>query len=234
MSSDLVGLAPDMTTTVGLIGSGRIGSTVARLAIAAGYQAVLSNSRGPQTLLDLIAELGPRARAADGEEAAAAGDIVVVTVPVRAYPKVPAAPLAGKTVLDTGNYYPARDGQIPELDGNSLTHAEYLQRHLPDAEVVKVFNNIFFRHLLNLARPAGAPDRSYLPIAGDSDAAKAAATGFLDSIGYGAIDAGPLAEGWRQQPGTPVYGTPYGSFDDESGAPAGADLIRAALAAATR
>ena len=97
-----------------------------------------------------------------------------------------------------------------------------------------MFNNIFFRHLLNLPRPAGAADRSYLPIAGDSAAAKGAVASFLDSIGYGTVDGGALADGWRQLPGTPVYGTPYGSFDDEKGTPAGADVIRAALAAATR
>ena len=233
MSGRVPGLSVDMTT-VGLIGSGRIGSTVAALAVAAGYDVVLSNSRGPQTLRDLAAELGPHARVATGQEAAAAGDIVVVTVPVHAYPKVPAAPLAGKVVMDTGNYYPARDGQVQELDAKSLTDSEYLQRYIPGAEVVKVFNNIFFKHLLNLSRPAGADDRSYLPIAGDSATARAAVSGFLDSIGYGAVDAGQLAQGWRQQPGTPVYGAPYGSFDDELGTPASADVIRAALAAATR
>ena len=100
--------------------------------------------------------------------------------------------------------------------------------------MVKVFNNIFYKHLESLSRPSGAPDRSFLPIAGDEPEAKAAVTAFLDSIGYGAVDAGPLAEGWRQQPGTPVYGAPYGSFDDEKGAPAGAEVIRAALAAASR
>ncbi len=221
-------------TTLGLIGSGLIGSTVARLAIAAGHQAVLSNSRSPDTLGDLVAELGPQARAATGEEAAAAGGIVLVSIPVKAYPKLPAPQLAGKIVMDTGNYYPARDGQIAELDAKSLTNSEYLLRHIPGAEVVKVFNNIFFKHLESLPRPADAADRSYLPIAGDSADAKAAVTAFLDSIGYGAIDVGPLAEGWRQEPGTPVYGTPYGSFDDEKGTPAGAEVIRAALAAASR
>lgn len=85
-----------------------------------------------------------------------------------------------------------------------------------------------------MAGPSGAPDRSFLPIAGDDPEAKAAATAFLDSIGYGAVDAGPLAEGWRQQPGTPVYGAPYGPFDDEQGQPASADAIREALAAADR
>jgi len=221
-------------TTVGLIGSGRIGSTVGRLAVAAGHDVVLSNSRGPQTLRELVAELGPRARAATCVEAAEAGDIVLVSVPVKAYQKLSGAPLAGKAVMDTGNYYPARDGQIPELDAGALIDSEYLLRQLPGAEVVKVFNNIFFRHLQNLARPAGAADRSYLPIAGGDAAAKAAVTGFLDSIGYGAVDVGSLADGWRQEPGTPVYGTPYGSFDDENGTPAGEHVIRAALAAATR
>ncbi len=221
-------------TTVGLIGSGRIGSTVARLAADGGHDVVLSNSRGPETLRDLVAELGPRARAATCEEAAAAGELVLVSIPVKVYPKIAGAPVAGKTVLDTGNYYPARDGQIPEIDAGTVFDSEYLRGQLPGAEVVKVFNNIFFKHLLNLSRPAGAADRSYLPIAGDSPAAKAAATSFLDSIGYGTVDGGALADGWRQLPGTPVYGAPYGSFDDEKGTPAGDGVIRAALAAATR
>lgn len=226
-------LAADMTT-VGLIGTGHVGSTVARLTIAAGHDAVLSNSRGPQTLVDLAGELGPRVRPATAEEAAEAGDIVLVSLPVRAYLEVPVAPLAGKIVMDTGNYYPSRDGHIPELDAGTLFDSEYLQRHLPGAHVVKVFNNIYFKHLLNLARPAGAADRSYLPIVGNNDAARAAVTEFLDSIGYGTVDGGPLANGWRQMPRTPVYVVPYGSFDDVKGTPAGEDVIRAALAAATR
>jgi len=221
-------------TTVGLIGSGNIGSTVARLAVDAGHDVVLSNSRGPDTLQVLAAELGPRARAATSEEAAAAGDIVLVSIPIKAYAKLSDAPLAGKVVMDTGNYYPQRDGQVPELNSKSLTDSEYLLGYLSGAQVVKVFNNIYFKHLLNLARPSGAADRSWLPIAGDSATAKAAVTEFLDSIGYGTVDAGLLADGWRQQPGTPVYATPYGSFDNEQGAPAGADVIRAALAAAMR
>jgi 8-hydroxy-5-deazaflavin:NADPH oxidoreductase len=233
MAVGLGGLPVGMTI-VGFIGSGRIGSTVARLAVDAGYNVVLSNSRGPETLAELVTELGPLARAAAPAEAAAAGDIVVVTVPLKACPDLPAAALDGKIVLDTGNYYPGRDGNIPELDAKEITDCEFLLRYAPGVQGVKAFNNIFFKHLLNLARPAGAADRTYLPIAGDSETAKAAATEFLDSIGYGAVDAGPTAEGWRQQPGTPVYGTPYGEFENEKGTPAGADVIRAALAAATR
>jgi hypothetical protein len=221
-------------TTVGLVGSGRIGGTVAKLAVAAGHPVILSNSRGPDTLRDLATEVGPLARAGTGQEAAEGGDLVVVTIPFRAFQAVPAGPLAGKVVLDTCNYYPQRDGHFPELDSGALTSSELIQRHLAESAVVKVFNNIFFKHLESLSRPSGASDRSFLPIAGDEPAAKATVTAFLDSIGFGAVDAGPLAEGWRQQPGTPVYGAPYGSFDDELGSPAGAEVIRAALAAASR
>ncbi|TCC37509.1 NADP oxidoreductase [Kribbella capetownensis] len=219
---------------MGFIGSGAIGSTIARLAVEAGHQVVLSNSRGPETLADTVAELGPAATAATSGEAAAAGDIVVVTVPVKAFPTLPAAPLAGKTVIDTCNYGPDRDGHIPELDGTSLTSSELLLRYIPDAGLVKAFNTIYFKHLLSLGRPAGAADRSYLPIAGDSASAKAAVTEFIDSIGYGVVDAGPLADGWRQAPGTPVWGTPYGPASNEKGQPVGQDAIRAALATATR
>jgi len=221
-------------TRVGLIGSGHIGGTVARLAVAAGHQVLLSNSRGPDTLQYLAAELGPLARATTGREAAEGGELAVVTIPLRALPGVPAGPLAGKVVIDTCNYYPQRDGQIPELDSGALTSSELVQRHLRESAVVKAFNNINYKHLRSLARPSGGADRSYLPVAGDAAAAKAAVTAFLDSIGYGAIDAGPLAESWRQQPDTPAYGAPYGSFQDERGTPASAGAIRQALAAAAR
>ena len=218
-------------TTVGIIGSGSLGLAVARLAIGAGHQVVLSNSRGPETLSDAIAELGPQASAATSVEAAAAGDIVVLSVPVLAFPDLPAASLVGKTVIDTCNYGPERDGPIPELDGKSLTSSELLARYIPDAVVVKAFNNIFWKHLLSLARPAGTADRSYLPIAGP---AQATVTAFIDSIGYSVVDAGTLADSWRQATGTPVWGTPYGEFSNEQGQTAGDDVIRAALDKATR
>ena len=221
-------------TTIGFIGSGMIGSTVARLSVAAGYDVVMSNSRGPETLRELVAELGPLASAATSGQAAEAGDLVVVSVPVKAFGDLPVKPLAGKPVLDTGNYYPQRDGHISELDTGALTSSELLQRYLAEAHVVKVFNNILFRHLRWLARPSGADDRSALPIAGDSEQAKATVTAFLDSIGYDAVDAGPLADSWRQEPGTPVYGSPYGPFSDEAGTPAGAPRIRADLVGALR
>ncbi|GHF40289.1 hypothetical protein FHX82_004808 [Amycolatopsis bartoniae] len=225
-------------TTLGLIGSGHIGSTVARLAVAAGYDVVLSNSRGPETLGELVAELGPKARAATAAEAAEAGDLVVVSIPLGRYRDVPAAPLAGKVVIDTGNYYPARDGEIAELADGTTTQTELVQRHLADAKVVKAFNNIFFRHLGELARPAGAADRSALAIAGDDAGAKATVTAFLDDLGYDTVDAGPLSEGWRFQPGTPAYGPPYAggaeNFMDVPGHPVSAEELRKVLASAER
>ena len=220
-------------TTVGFIGSGSIGSTVARLAVAAGYDVVLSNSRGPETLAGLAGELGPHARAATPAEAAEA-DLVVVSVPFHAHTQLPVAKLAGKVVLDTNNYYAARDGHFPELDEGLLTSAELEQRHLGTARVVKVFNNIYFRHLSSLARPHGAADRTALTIAGDDAEAKRTATEFLDAIGYDTVDVGPLAEGWRFEPGQPAYGPPYGTYEDPAGTPASAGKVRAAVAEARR
>ena len=213
-------------TTIGLIGSGNIGSTVARLAVAAGHDVVLSNSRGPQTLQDLVSELGPKARAATPAEAAAAGDVVVVTVPLRAYRDVPAEPLAGKVVIDTNNYYPERDGVIAALEDGSTTTGELVQGHFAESYVVKGFNNIWFEHLRSLARPSGAADRSALPIAGDDAAAKKTVTDFLDGIGYDAVDVGPLAENRRTQRDTPVYVSPYGAYGVLPGTPASAQAVR--------
>jgi predicted dinucleotide-binding enzyme len=221
-------------TTVGFIGSGLIGGTVARLAVAAGYEVVLSNSRGPETLVGLVGELGPQARATTSAAAAATADIVVVSVPFHAHRQLPVEQLAGKVVLDTDNYYPERDGHFAELDDGLLTSAELEQRQLGTAKVVKVFNNIFFRHLQSLARPAGAAGRTALTIAGDDAEARRTATAFLDAIGYDAVDIGPLAESWRVQPGQPAYAAPYGTFDDPRGTPVSADKVRAAVAEARR
>ncbi|MBO3735202.1 NADPH-dependent F420 reductase [Glycomyces niveus] len=202
---------------IGLIGSGHIGGTIARLAVGAGHEVVLSNRRGPDSLADLVAELGPKARAATPAEAAAAGDLVVVTVPLHAYKSVPVEELRGKVVIDTNNYYPQRDDTIAELEDESTTTSELLQAHLPESFVVKGFNNIYFKHIAELARPRGDGGRSVLAIAGDSEAAKLAVTDFLDSIGWDAYDVGPLAEGWRFQRDTPAYGLPYLSEKPQNG-----------------
>jgi 8-hydroxy-5-deazaflavin:NADPH oxidoreductase len=193
-------------TTIGLIGAGHIGSQVARLSIENGHDVVLSNSRGPDTLAALVKELGPRARAATVLEAARAGDIVVVTIPLKNIASVPVEPLAGKVVIDTNNYYPQRDGRIPELDNESTTTAELLQKHLPKSKVVKAFNHIYAQELTTHRQARGTPNRRALVIAGDDESAKATVAGLIDQFGFDVVDAGPLKEGWRIQRDTPGYG----------------------------
>jgi 8-hydroxy-5-deazaflavin:NADPH oxidoreductase len=210
-------------TTIGFIGAGNIGQAVARLALEHGYDVVLSNSRGPETLDDVVARLGPNAEADTAEGAAARGDIVVVTIPLKAYRDVPVAPLAGKVVIDTNNYYPQRDGRIEELEDGSTTSSSLLQRHLPDSHVVKAFNHIMSAHLLEHAQAAGTADRRALAIAGDDADAKATVGRLIDELGFDVVDIGTLAESWRIQPDTPGYGP---RLDAEG--------LRAALAAARR
>jgi hypothetical protein len=202
-------------TTLGFIGSGHIGSTVARLAVNAGHHVVMSNSRGPETLAELVSELGDRASAATAADAARAGDVVIVTIPLRSYRDVPVDELAGKVVIDTMNYYPQRDGQLAALDDETSTSSELLQAHLPSSHVVKGFNNIFFQHLGDLARASGSEDRSALAIAGDDGHAKGRVTELFDEIGYDTVDLGPLSESWRTQPGTPAYGLMYAADEND-------------------
>ena len=206
---------------------------------------VLSNSRGPETLTSLVADLGDNARAGTTAEAAEA-DVVVLTVPLNALADVaetfPAGALDGTLVLDTLNYYPERDGQIEALDEETTTTSEMVAGAFPSAHVVKAFNNIFFEHLRVLARPdadAGSSERSVLAIAGDDAAANQQATEVLDQLGYDTVDAGPLAEGWRFQRDTAAYGLPYdgstdGQWSAETAKPATAEEMREALAAAKR
>ncbi|MGB3039391.1 MAG: NADPH-dependent F420 reductase [Candidatus Nanopelagicales bacterium] len=190
---------------IGFIGSGNIGSTLARLAITAGNEVVMSNSRGPETLAELVADLGTQASAATPAEAGAAGEIVVVTIPLAALDSVPVAPLAGKVVIDTNNYYPHRDGQIAELDNDSTTSSELLAAYLPQSSVVKAFNSIYFQHLAEQGEPIGTPGRRALPIAGDDAAAKATVTELIEAFGFDTVDAGPLSEGRRFQPASSTY-----------------------------
>lgn len=191
-------------TTIGFIGSGRIGGALAQLAVAAGHDIVLSNSRGPDSLRETAARLGSRARAATTSEAATAGDLVVVAIPVRTHRQVPADLLRGRVVIDTLNYDPARQGAVPEIEAGDTPPHLLLQTHLRDAYVVKAFSTVFFKHLPQLARPAGAPDRSAVPIASDHAAAKTAVTTLIDSLGFDPYDVGPLAESRRFAPGTPA------------------------------
>jgi predicted dinucleotide-binding enzyme len=194
---------------IGLIGAGSIGGTLARLFARAGHDVAVSNSRGPDTLRDLEAELGERGRAVTAQEAAEFGDVVVVSVPFGRYREVSVKGTAGKTVIDTNNYYPVRDGDFEELEEDRTTSSELLQAHLPGAHVVKAFNAIYYVKLGHAGRPAGEPGRLGIPISGDDADAKREVAGLIDQIGFDAVDAGPLGEGGRlHQPGTAVYGQP--------------------------
>jgi len=196
----------DPMATIGFIGAGQIGSQLARLSVTKGYDVVVSNSRGPETLSALVEELGPRARAGTALEAARSGDIVVVSVPLKSYRAVPVEPLAGKVVIDTNNYYPQRDGHIRELDDESTTTAELLQAHLPTSKVVKAFNHIYASELTTQGQAAGTKNRRAMVIVGDDPAARATVSRLIDQFGFDTLDAGPLKEGWRIQRDTPGYG----------------------------
>jgi predicted dinucleotide-binding enzyme len=203
-------MRPGMVKTIGLIGAGMIGSALARLAVAAGYDVVLSNARGPETLAGLVAELGAKARAATVAEAIDAADLVIASVPLGAFMALPADRLAGRIVIDTMNYYPSvRDDRLPSIDAGKLTTSEMVQQHLKHAKVVKALHNLDFHHLFKNARPSGDSGRTTLPIAGDDEPAKKTVARFMDTIGYDAVDIGPLAESWRIEPGTPIYVWPY-------------------------
>ncbi|MCK8467095.1 NAD(P)-binding domain-containing protein [Microbacterium sp. KSW4-16] len=192
-------------TTLGIIGAGHIGSQVARVAVANGYDVVIANSRGPETLADLVAELGPRAKAATAEDAAAAADIAVVTVPLHAIDKLPAEQLAGKIVLDTNNYYFERDGRIEALDKGETTTSELVQRALPTSKIAKAFNHIYASEITADGTPAGTADRRALATAGDDAEAVAFVTRFYDEAGFDTVNVGPLSESWRVERDRPAY-----------------------------
>ncbi|MFJ4030346.1 NADPH-dependent F420 reductase [Paenarthrobacter sp. NPDC089989] len=192
-------------TTIGIIGAGHIGSQVARKAVELGYDVVISNSRGPETLTDLVAELGPRARAATAAEAAAAGDFAVVTVPLKAYRDIPVEPLEGKIVIDTNNYYWERDGRIPELDKGEATTSGLLQKHLPTSKVAKGFNHIAASDITKDGTPAGTENRRALATASDFTEAAELVTKLYDEFGFDTVNVGTLDESWRVERDRPAY-----------------------------
>ncbi|MFC0534165.1 NADPH-dependent F420 reductase [Phytohabitans kaempferiae] len=188
---------------IGIIGSGNIGGTLTRRLQALGHDVTVANSRGPETLMELVQETG--ATAGTARQAAEAGEIVVIAVPVAAVPDLPADALRGKVVIDVDNYYPQRDGHIEAIDDNAVTSSRWTADHLPGATVVKAFNTIQSGHLFANGRPAGEPGRIALPVASDDATAKRTVMGLVEELGFDPIDAGTLDESWRQQPGTPVY-----------------------------
>ncbi len=192
---------------IGIIGSGNIGSTAAKLFVEAGHEVAIANSRGPESLREVVAGLGDRAHAATPEDAAVFGEVVLVAIPFGRYRDLPAGALAGRIVIDANNYYPERDGQIPELDSGETTSSELAAGHLPGARLVKAFNTMYYERLRDEGRPRGE-QRLATFVAGDDVGAKAVASGLIDEVGFEAVDVGSLADGRRQQPGTETYDKP--------------------------
>jgi 8-hydroxy-5-deazaflavin:NADPH oxidoreductase len=195
---------------IGIIGAGHIGGTLTRRLTALGHQVSVANSRGPESLSDLARQTG--ATAVTVTEAARNGEIVVVTIPLKAIPKLPRNLFDGTfenvVVVDTCNYYPQqRDGRIAEIE-DGMPESRWVQQQL-GRSVIKAFNNIYAQHLMDLGRPAGDPNRIALPVAGDDPAAKAKIMHLVDELGFDPVDAGTIDESWRQQPGTPVYAQDY-------------------------
>lgn len=224
---------------IGIIGSGSIGAAIARLAVAADYDVLIANSRGPESLTDLIAELGPRAQAGDVRAAAEFGDIPVLAVPLAAYQNLPVDAFAGKTILSTGNYYPHRDGRVDTLDSLENTTAEYEQSLLPGTVIVKAFNNILAHHIPNLA---DSSPRTALAIAGDDGDAIARVATIVNTLGFDTVDAGTLAESWSFEPESGAYTQIYAAdlegmkrdYLADPGAPVTTDQLRELLAASHR
>ena len=210
---------------IGIIGAGNIGGNLTRRLTALGHDVSVANSRGPQTLTALAEETG--ATPVPVEEAARGAEIVVVTVPLkRVLPDLPSGVLDGAAdgfaVLDTGNYYPRqRDGRIAGIEDEGATESRWTEGHLGHP-VVKAFNGTYAQDILDRHRPAGAPDRIALPVAGDDAAAKVRIRSLIDELGFDTVDSGGIDDSWRQQPGTPVYGLR-----------AGADGVTEALAKAS-
>jgi predicted dinucleotide-binding enzyme len=191
---------------IGIIGAGHIGSTTARLFVDAGHNIAISNSRGPETLRDLIAELGPNARATTPEDAARFGEIVLLAIPLKDYTALPAEELRGKIVIDAMNYYANRDGNIAALDSGETTSSAMVASHLAGARVVKAFNTIWFEHLKTKGNKSAPIDqRRAIFVSADDADAKVAVSRLIEEIGFGPYDMGSLAASHRQQPDSAVY-----------------------------
>ena len=191
--------------TIGFIGVGHIGSQIARAVMKAGHPIVISNSRGPQTLANLVQELGPQARAATATEVALQGDLIVVAVPLSGIDQLPVEPLAGKVVIATTNYNPQRDGHIAVLDAATATVAGLVQAHLPRSRVVRAFSHISAAEVTTDGEPEGTPNRRALAIAGDDADAKRVVADLYNQVGFDTVDIGGLGESWRVDRGQPAF-----------------------------
>jgi 8-hydroxy-5-deazaflavin:NADPH oxidoreductase len=194
-------------TTIGIIGAGHVGQNIAKAAIASGYDVILSNNQGPDSLAGLVKELGPHASAAASDDAAARCDFAVVAIPITTIDQVPVEPLAGKVVIATINYFPDRLGHIPEIDDGTTTAPGLLQEHLPTSKVVRAFSMIDAADMSGDGHPAGDPKRRALALAGDDPKAKQLVADLYNQFGFDALDIGGLDESWRLDAGQKAFVT---------------------------
>ncbi|MGJ0638526.1 NADPH-dependent F420 reductase [Xenorhabdus bovienii] len=188
---------------IGIIGAGAMAQAICKHTLNSGHSVMLSNSRGPQTLNQLVGSLG--CSAGTITEAAEFGDIVIIAIPLGMYRTLPTSPLTGKITLDLLNYFPHRDGVIPELQRGEITTSELLARHIPNARLVKALNSITVEDLRKDNRPVGAPERRAIPIAGNDIEAKEVTARFINDIGFDVVDGGDLSDSWRFERFRPVY-----------------------------
>ncbi|MFI9081479.1 NADPH-dependent F420 reductase [Streptomyces sioyaensis] len=193
---------------IGIIGAGFIGGNLTRRLTSLGHEVAVANSRGPESLTNLIQETG--AKAVKAGEAAQGAQIVIVTIPLKSVPELPADLLNGAApdvaVMETGNYYAKwRDGCIPAIE-EGMIESRWTEQQLGH-HVIKAFNTTPAHHLLVLPQPKGSPVRVAVPVAGDDQAAKQRVCALVDELGFDPVDAGGLDDSWRQQPGTPIYAT---------------------------
>jgi predicted dinucleotide-binding enzyme len=208
---------------IGIIGAGQIGGTLVRRLRELGHEVYVANSRSPETLAGLATETG--ATAVWAKDAAADADFVIVSIPQKNVPDladgIVDARKPGAPVIETNNYYPQqRDGAIAAIEDGQVESAWVAEQI--GAPVYKVFNGIWWKHLLEGGKPSGTPNRIALPIAGENGSGRELIHGIAEALGFDPVDAGSISESWRQQPGTPVYGK---DFDAEN--------TRRALAEAT-
>lgn len=191
---------------IAIVGTGHVGSTLSRRFVDVGHDVIVSNSRGPDSLSELVTELGPRATAATAAEAVRVGELIVVSVPLKAVHDVPTEGTAGKVVVDTMNYFPDRDGRFPEIESGETGSSDLLAEHLGSARVVKAFNTVVWDRLGEPGKPPGSLNRIALAISGDDPEAKAIVSGLVSEIGFEPVDVGSLSDaGRKQQPGGPLF-----------------------------